>query len=48
MSEADRQAHAFIEWLVEEDGWGLELTDEGWAYGEDCNEVWDWDGNNND
>ena len=32
MSEAHHQAHAFIDWLVEEDGWGLELTNEGWEY----------------
>lgn len=46
MSEEEYQAHAFVNWLLEEDGWGLMLTNEGWAYSEDQNEVWDWDGNN--
>ena len=34
--------------LVEEDGWGLELTNTGWEYGKDWNEVWDWGGNNDE
>ena len=40
MSEVERIAHIFVSWLVEED-------DYGWM-GDDENDVWDWDGNNND
>ena len=44
MSEGDHQAHQFIEWLLEEGGYGL---DKGVAYCEGQDDVWDWDGNNN-
>ena len=40
MSEAERIAHIFVGWLVEED-------DYGWM-GDDENDIWDWDGNNDD
>ena len=43
MSEGDRRAHQFVEWLMEEGGYGL---DEGVAYCEGQDDVWDWDGNN--
>ena len=40
MSEAERIAHIFVGWLVEED-------DYGWM-GDDENDIWDWDGNNDE
>ena len=40
MSEAERIAHIFIGWLVEED-------DYGWM-GDDENDVWDWGCNNDE
>ena len=40
MSEAERIAHIFVGWLVEE-------NDYGWM-GDDENDVWGWDCNNND
>ena len=43
MSEGDRRAHQFVEWLMEEGGYG---PDEGVAYCEGQDDVWDWDGNN--
>ena len=45
MSEGDRRAHQFVEWLLEEGGYGL---DKGVAYCEGQDDVWDWDGNNDD
>ena len=45
MPEGDRRAHQFVEWLMEEGGYGL---DEGVAYCEGQDDVWDWDGNNDD
>ena len=43
MSEGDRWAHRFVKWLMEEGGYGL---DEGVAYCEGQDDVWDWDINN--
>ena len=45
MPEGDRRAHQFVEWLMGEGGYGL---DEGVAYCEGQDDVWDWDGNNDD
>ena len=43
--EGDRQAHQFVKWLLEEGGYRL---NEGVAYCKGQDNVWDWDGNNND
>ena len=40
MSEAERIVHIFIGWLVEEDDYGWISDNE--------NDVWDWDGNNDE
>ena len=46
MSNQFRMAHAFVDWLLAEDGWDSELIGEGVAYCEGQDDVWDWDGNN--
>ena len=43
MSEGDYWAHQFVEWLLEEGGYGL---DKRVAYCEGQDDVWGWDGNN--
>ena len=45
MIEEDLQVHQFIKWLLAEGGYGL---DKGVAYCEGQDDVWDWDGNNDD